>query len=268
MASRVVGYGLCVSPFVAALGYEAFVSAMPWSERTVPTSAGGVVTRSKRRPPPIGTVTYPAGRILLEWCLRDAGLMRGGDVVEIGAGTGVCAIGLARAVGDARVVVAVDECDESLENLEGNVRANRVSNVRCVRETPSLETVTHVVAADVVYDGAGSLDLDRLLLEGRRAKLVLVDRWSGGWFAAVTGVAGVAAPSSTTDPAIAAFERSLAATVLRVDRPDPGEVAAVRDAVFSTLTPTEAGLWRLLGTFEMMRFYDLRLDDDDDDCRR
>jgi len=66
--------------------------------------------RARTRPPPIGAMDWPAGRVLLQLLLEgdaERGLPpvppRGATVLEIGAGIGTAAVGLAAAVKQAEV---------------------------------------------------------------------------------------------------------------------------------------------------------------------
>ena len=122
---------------------------------------------------------WPAGRVLLQWALDEAGLGEhhdgdGGVVLELGAGIGITAIGLAMArqqasCGAAHQVVATDICTETLKLLRSNADAHGLSESalrvapwdaargeESLRTLPCrLEDVRHVLGADVIYYGFG-----------------------------------------------------------------------------------------------------------------
>ena len=255
----------------------------------------------RTRPPPIGCMEWPAGRILLQWALDEAGVAdeseRGsGAVLELGAGIGITAIGLAMARRQNGVapsastrVVATDVCDGTLALLRSNAAAHgldedalRIANWDAARGEASLATlpcrledVTHVVGADVVYYGFGVNNpsdnsetveshgypervgfphtLAALLREkpSLRVCLLTADRFSGGMVAAVAATAGVYQPSTTVDPAIAAFVRSCEELGLDVCRtPLPPRVASDVAASQSVLARS---VWWLAGHYDGMR---------------
>ena len=85
--------------------------------------------RARTRPPPIGCMEWPGGRVLLQWALdvADLGANTSGTVLEIGSGIGLTAIGLAlvrEQSGSAQPqpVLATDVCDASLKLLSNNKR--------------------------------------------------------------------------------------------------------------------------------------------------
>jgi hypothetical protein len=87
--------------------------------------------RFKARPPPIGCAEWPAGRVLLEWAVREVP-MSGATLLEFGAGIGTTALGFAlaaRAQGGTTpsTVIATDVCEEALRNLSANAAANEIS---------------------------------------------------------------------------------------------------------------------------------------------
>ena len=159
------------------------------TQRREGASSVHLSVRCRTRPPPIGCMEWPAGRILLQWALDEAGLgeeggglggaesgLGGGTVLELGAGIGITAIGLAMARRQNGVtpsastrVVATDVCDETLALLRSNAHAHglddealRIAPWDAARGEASLgtlpcrlEDVTHVVGADVVYHGFG-----------------------------------------------------------------------------------------------------------------
>lgn len=99
---------------------------------------------ARTRPPPIGAMDWPAGRVLLQLALEGDGTTalspipaRGATVLEIGSGIGTAAIGLALALQAERAeehgaaeassassaptaIVATDICSDSLANLAAN----------------------------------------------------------------------------------------------------------------------------------------------------
>ena len=108
--------------------------------------------QARTRPPPIGAMDWPAGRVLLQLLLEGdkvRGLppvpLRGAAVLEIGAGIGTAAVGLGMAVKQAesrqpdsfmpagRVrppptrVLATDVCTESLAILASNAEVRRLT---------------------------------------------------------------------------------------------------------------------------------------------
>jgi hypothetical protein len=105
-----------------------------------PTKIMELFFRVKACPPPIGCAEWPAGRVLLEMAL-DMIPPSDETVLEIGAGVGVTALGLAKSSAAARAlhihtqptaVVATDICEASLENLRTNAASNGIT-VRPVR---------------------------------------------------------------------------------------------------------------------------------------
>lgn len=146
--------------------------------------------RCRTRPPPIGCMEWPAGRALLQWALDETGLGEhdgsGGVVLELGAGIGITAIGLAVAQRQSSAtqqqIVATDVCVDTLALMRSNAAAHgleenalRVANwdaalgEESVRTLPCrLEDVRHVLGADVVYYGFGvNNPADNTELEGR-----------------------------------------------------------------------------------------------------
>jgi SAM-dependent methyltransferase len=158
--------------------------------------SGDVVSfslRARTRPPPIGSMDWPAGRALLDWSAAE-GLHcphSAATVLEIGSGVGTTAIGLvlladhairisARPEAQLRVV-ATDVCEASLSNLAANARANGLpaEGVESFEGPPAApppparlitarwdaacgagslphglkSQLTHVIGADVVYAG-------------------------------------------------------------------------------------------------------------------
>ena len=183
-------------------------------------------------------------------------------------------------------VIATDVCPETLANLRAN-RASHglcehelpVSQWDAAAGAAALETLpcslaslTHVIGADVVYhgfdaaaDGGGggggqsdggplTMCLEATLGALLRAKpglqvtLLLEDRFSGGTVSALAGAAGVSHPSTTVDPAIAAFERGCAAAGLRLT------LAPVPSHVVESVCRSQSWLsrfsWWVAGTWD------------------
>ena len=196
--------------------------------------------RCRTRPPPIGCMEWPAGRVLLQWALDEGGLGKesSGTVLELGAGIGLTAIGLATARTDHRTctsqIVATDTCEDTLSLLRANAAAHgfdsnalRVAKWDAAQGSESLATlpckledVTHVLGADVIYHGFGvhrasdntapqhvageQIGLAHTfaaLLERKPLlpiTLLAVDRFSGGAVAALSNVAGVNTEAAPT----------------------------------------------------------------------
>lgn len=251
-----LGYGACVAPFVGAVAYEVYIAVWPWRSQRFETSEGDVFElRSKRRPPPVGTCTYPAGRVLLEWCLMEP-LPTGHRVVEIGSGTGGLAIALSRCRPDLDLT-ATDRCSAAIANLRFNVEANNRSQHIRIIQLDAVKATTRecdtLLAADLAY--YGGLDVP-LPVEGhRRIRVVQVDRWSGGAVAALAAAAGLASgPSTTRDPHIVAFERSNPSL-----NPHPlsdKQRLDLKRRVFAALPLADKLSWHLLGTFDSMCLYE------------
>ena len=133
-----------------------------------------VTLNALTRPPPIGCLEWPAGRVLLQWCL-DCLPLRNATILEIGSGIGTTAIGLALANDGqrtARRVVATDAYDEVLDLLRANATLNGIdaiageaSHLTVVKwdaaggaeSLASLPVVaselTHIIGADLIYWG-------------------------------------------------------------------------------------------------------------------
>ena len=120
--------------------------------------------RVKVRPPPIGCADWPAGRALLEVALRDIP-RSGAKVLELGAGVGVTALGLAKASTCAAVIsnarpteiVATDVCEASLANLRENATSNGIAVTRIPGTKQDHAAACHstAVLSTGVWDAAG-----------------------------------------------------------------------------------------------------------------
>jgi len=128
---------------------------------------------ARTRPPPIGAIDWPAGRVLLQWCLDH--LPPRAVVLEIGSGIGTTALGLACANSDedgiARRIIATDFDDEVLSILRSNAELNGMSDSPCLSihkwdaalgaasakalpvPAAAARKLTHVVGSDLVYYG-------------------------------------------------------------------------------------------------------------------
>lgn len=271
------------------------------------TSRIDVSLRARTRPPPIGAMEWPAGRVLLQWALDEAllGADDAGTVMTIGEGIGVTAIGLALARQNHRRgqpsptpadssssssrIVATDFCDESLVLLASNAAASGVADdaVLRVRKWDAasgehavaalpvpLAEISHVIAADVVYHGFGAESdpsgegLAKTLAALLHAKpslkveLMVVDRFSGGAIAALSGAAGInqhdpTAMSTTVDPAVAAFEASCAKLGLRLSKRPLRQ--STLDRVRSSQWPLARTYWWLAGFYDGIQIYEMAL---------
>lgn len=263
-----------------------------------------VSLRARTRPPPIGAMEWPAGRVLLQWSLDEAllGDEAAGTVLTLGEGIGVTAIGLAKARqqrakgndGDVLSsrrsrIVATDFCDDSLELLASNACASGLDDQSelLVRKWDAaggsasvaalpvpLSELTHVIGADIVYHGFG-VESDpsgdglvktlSALLTAKptiRIRLMVVDRFSGGAVAALSGAAGVnqnnpAAMSTTVDPAVADFETSCRRHGLRTAKRPVG--SKTLDAVRASQSARARLYWWLAGFYDGIQVYDVQL---------
>ena len=156
----------------------------PWKEVnhrvcTRDGSAFDLRLLARTRPPPLGANDWPAGRVLLQWCL-DHLPTRDCSILEIGAGIGTTAIGLACAnkCGTAtRSVLATDYDNEVLDILKGNASMNSLidepsalsiavwdaaKGERALADLPTdLSTLTHVIGSDLIYWGGADDGLHR-----------------------------------------------------------------------------------------------------------
>ena len=247
----------------------------------VPSEPMHLSLRCRRRPPPIGCMEWPAGRVLLQWALDEGRLDRddAGVVVEVGAGIGLTAIGLAAArmrQGNTQPVYATDACDETLTLLSENASAMGLANLRVAKWDAAsgkaaldtlpcpVQEIDHIVGADVVYHGFGSAtDASGRGLEHTlaalfdqkpdlRVSMLVIDRFSGGAVAALSNVAGVntSMPSTTADPAVTAFLTTLHDVGLHVStKPLPEETIA---SVKHSQTWLARAIWWLCGHYDGM----------------
>ena len=96
----------------------------------ITTHSGCAQLRFKARPPPIGCTEWPAGRVLLEWAVREVPTS-GATVLEFGSGIGTTALGFALATraqgaGSPSTIIATDVCSQSLDNLKRNAACNAI----------------------------------------------------------------------------------------------------------------------------------------------
>lgn len=118
-------------------------------------------------------------------CIEQFELQSGMRVADLGAGTGALSILLARAVGDAGKVYAIEVQKSILERLKKETRESRVHNVETLWGDIERVNGTHLGAASIdaavasnvlfqVEDKAGFLaEVKRILKPG--GKLLLVD---------------------------------------------------------------------------------------------
>ena len=135
--------------------------------------------------------------------------------------------------------------------------------------------LTHVIGADLVYSGGadgvdvGADEAERGLVPTlaavlraaphAEARLILVDRFSGGAVSALSSNAGVALPSAARDASLVAFERRCAAAGLRVQAgPLPAHVA---ERVHASQGMLQRLSWFVCGTWDGLLLYTLRLDE-------
>ena len=157
--------------------YEVFFRRRSASVSDDAPSSIHLSVRCRTRPPPIGCMEWPAGRVLLQWALDEAGLGEhdgsGGVVLELGAGIGITAIGLAVAQRQSSAtqqqIVATDVCADTLTLLRSNAEAHGIDKdalrvahwdaalgEESVRTLPCpLAEVSHILGADVIYYGFG-----------------------------------------------------------------------------------------------------------------
>ncbi len=120
---------------------------------TLPGDAAGVV-RVEETMGSIGCQAWPAGKVMAQWALRK--LPEDAVVLELGAGTGLASIALAKS---GRRVIASDFSQLAIENLRENAGRNGIGTnmleVVCwdfEKELPDRlrgRGVTHVIGADI-----------------------------------------------------------------------------------------------------------------------
>lgn len=106
---------------------------------------------------PFWAFCWASGQALARFVFANPGWVRGKDVVDFGAGSGVAGIG-ARLAG-ARSVVAVDIDARAREACRTNAELNRVE-IEVASELPNACDV--ILAADVLYDDSSGT-IERLL---------------------------------------------------------------------------------------------------------
>lgn len=106
----------------------------------------------------VSRVVWPSAKLLGEYfCAPDrARLVQNKKVLELGAGTGLCGIVLAK-IGAAQVVMT-DGCAVAVRVIENNIRHNEVDRVACAEQltwgnTDARNTKYEVcVGTDIVYE--------------------------------------------------------------------------------------------------------------------
>lgn len=116
----------------------------------------GEVARAVWDQPPYWAFCWPAGVYLSEWL---PGLQVPGVIVDLGCGSGILSIALARA---GRRVWAVDSDPEARQAATSNAALNSVSFpiVSCLEEVS--ESCALLVLADFLYDPANLSGIERL----------------------------------------------------------------------------------------------------------
>lgn len=275
MTRAVVAWGACAGVTAAACASSAFRWRSVWREQSVRVRAGAevpAVIRAKSQPPPIGAVIWDAGIVLAHIAILELVLDHEDACIwEIGSGTGLTAVALAlnRPVGR---IVAGEACGASYENLKTNVERNGVGHVVQPRlwdmareDLPCAvggAKVTHVIGADVVYDGASAeqlVDCLRTFLSKSpqaEVSVLLVDRFSGGAVASLSGLAGMHPGAERLDANIASFEACAPSRGLSVDQQPISR--EVRKRVESSLSWPGWIAWRTLNKWAGLRLYRIR----------
>lgn len=160
------------------------------------------VTVLEQKHESIGTVVWPAGRVMLSWMTTssDAPKLDGTTILELGAGCGALAMGLIAQAGVRQIYTSEGE-PEVLENLRANVAFNEMGAavVPCLWDWEDslappaevdLDAVDLVIGSDIVYLGTGECRLSHALAglcrptslggRGLKAWLLLADRPQGG----------------------------------------------------------------------------------------
>jgi len=238
--------------------------------------------RAVWRAPPLGSIDWPAGRVLLQMCL-DTLPFSGATVLELGAGIGTCAIGLAMATSNS--IRAVDSDADALALLRENAHNNGVGPHLlqtavwdCAGGPESVEalpvaaaTLTHVVGSDLVYHGGAedaSLSDEKSCGRGLAATiaaladahpqvsmtLLLVERFPRLATSIPTELAGVGW-AGKRDPALVAFERRCVAHGLRIER--ARVPAETRLRVHEAQWPWVRAAWWLNDTWATLWVYKL-----------
>mmetsp|Transcript_110148 Transcript_110148/g.179706 ORF Transcript_110148/g.179706 Transcript_110148/m.179706 type:complete len:281 (+) Transcript_110148:80-922(+) len=156
---------------------------------------------------PTGCMVWPAARVLLHWLSAGPGCAGGPEeaakagatLLELGAGTGYLALGLA-ATGCAAKVYAADGDSQTLDNMHLNLKTSAggeqvqpvywdwVTNPQ-VPEDIAVDKLDLIIGSDIVfgryYDEKALAAALRTLLSDSRARagleaiLILADRWKG-----------------------------------------------------------------------------------------
>lgn len=117
--------------------------------------------------PAYWALCWPSGVVLAQWLLSWRIDCRGKRVLDVGCGSGVVAV--AAALAGAARVVACDIDADALLATRLNAESNAVST--CIEYSTDLfalsESFDLVIVADVLYDEANKVLLDKMLTLGR-----------------------------------------------------------------------------------------------------
>lgn len=181
---HIIGYiegrGVEVIPEI----YEGYLKVSPGSERAFLhffcpgwiriKEANSVISKGTT-----GLSTWPAARVLAEYCVKNRGLFTGKTVLELGCGTGL--VGLAVLKTAQPVAYVFSDCHASVLNLaQDNARLNglgsyRVINLPWEEASPEiLEEIDVILGADVVYDQTAIPGLVSVLRESNQNRYVRV----------------------------------------------------------------------------------------------
>ena len=237
--------------------------------------------RAVWKAPPLDSIDWPAGRVLLQ-LLLDTLPLRDAKVLELGAGIGTTAVGLAIATSNS--ITAVDHDRDALQLLQKNAQRNGVTSLHtalwdaaggrdAAQALPESvgASLTHVVGSDLVYHGGAEdasvaddkncgrglastlaalatahpdVEMTLLLVERfpRPAASIPAEHAGNGW-------------EGRRDPALVAFERRCASNGLRFDRvrvPDD-----TQRRVHEAQWPWMRAAWWLNDTWDTLWVYKL-----------
>lgn len=242
----------------------------------------------------LGTVEWPAGRILLQWCLDGGIRLDNARILEVGSGVGTTAVGLAKAAkvtGASTIVIASDVDDEALKNLNANAILNEIdvdagmlkiekfdaSKGNADELIKYVQGLTHLIGADVAYYG-GCSSLPSTSSAGMKEErgglastiahliqvnptldvtLVLIDRFSGPAVSAITQQTGMRhEPVPDVDPAISFFESECRKYGLEARREKIEQ--GVFDRVAAGQSYLQRAAWLVCGYTDGMYLYRIR----------